>query len=291
MSAKVRSASPGLPRNPSGKKKDANGEKKDNNVLHVHEHHENHDPHKHNGHHHGQHKHHDHHDHHDHHVGPILPPIEPCDSHIHVSNHDEIIIQETNIEVRKIEMETITKVRKEVKEEIETINGGVIELLTKGRKDERGLMIFAEGEHFMEEMFRKFESDFFQRWKMEFLYTCLQKWLEKQIVEYIERIVSERSEEIIKTFEKSIALIEEKHRIEIIEIERHHRNTLLLVVRKAWEEYEKRMQDIEFKKTITFKYRMSEEKEAWGEIIESLVPELLEHVPCVYKPDWCVDGM
>jgi len=312
--AKVRSASPGLNRSntaANGKKKPAEatgvrpqtphdhskGAPADPVVtvtLHPHEPHHHHDP-NHKDHHHHDPNHKDHH-HHDGHI--------PHDGHHHPNGHhhhhhepikfceeDKQIIKETEKHVEEIREKTVKEVRKEVQEEITKITAGVTHLLKKGQKDEHGCAIFMEGEHFLEEMIRKFESDFVCRWKEEFLFKHLELWLEKQMVKYIEEKIRVRSEEIIKTFQECIIKIEEEHRLEIIAIEEHHREVLRKVCLKAWAEYEKRMQDIEFKKMIVFKYHQCEERESFSEFMAEILPELKECVPRIYKPDFSFKDM
>ena len=213
---------------------------------------------------------------------PFLPP--PSDGCRPAPCGDETVIIETSKFVEEIKEKTIKEVHHELKEEIAILSTSVVALLTCG-DHAGGEIIVKEGEHFMEEMMRKFEMEFFEKWKREFVFPRIQRWIELVVVEFIIQIVEKRTEEIIKKFEKSIEKIEEKYKFEIIELERRHRELLIVIVRKAWEEYEKKMTETEIVKEVRFKFSASKEKEAWGEIIEEIVPEILECVPRLWSPE------
>lgn len=46
------------------------------------------------------------------------------------------------------------------------------------------------------------------------------------------------------------------------------------------------MQETEIVKEIRFKFNPSEEKEGWGEMIEEIIPEILDCVPRLYQPEF-----
>jgi hypothetical protein len=213
---------------------------------------------------------------------PYLPP--PSNGYCPAPCGDEIIIIETSKFVEEIKKKTVKEVHHELKKEIAEMSVGVLALLTCG-DIAGGEIIVKEGEHFMEEMMRKFEIEFFEKWKREFVFPRIQRWLEIIVVEFIVKIVEKRTEEIIKKFSKSIEIIEEKYKLEIIELERRHRDLLIVIVKRAWEEYEKKMTETEIVKEVRFKFAASEEKEAWGEIIEEIIPEILDCVPKVWCPE------
>jgi len=70
---------------------------------------------------------------------------------------------------------------------------------------------------------------------------------------------------------------------------RHHWEIYLAAIREAWEAYEKSMQNIEFVKEVRFKYSATDEREEWGEFIKDLAQEMVEYVPKIYHPQFCID--
>lgn len=75
----------------------------------------------------------------------------------------------------------------------------------------------------------------------------------KHIVQYIERIIVTVREKLIKEYDEQIIILKEKHRCQMEERERHHREIYLAAIRRAWESYEKSMEEIEFVKEVRFK--------------------------------------
>lgn len=195
-------------------------------------------------------------------------------------------VEEKSVEI--IETKSIVEVERETKAEVLEITTELIELLTIGETDTNGVVVIERGEHFLESIMRRFQLEFFERWKIEFLFPAIKCWLEKHIVEYIERIVVIVREKLIKEYEEKIIIIKEEHRCEMERRERHHREIYLAAIRRAWEAYEKSMENIEFVKEVRFKYRATDEKEVWAEFIKELAPEMLECVPKRYAPEFCI---
>jgi hypothetical protein len=218
-----------------------------------------------------------HHHEHEHHGG----------SEHGVNGHGHGVIIEDDCTTVKIS-KSIEEVEREKREEITVITREVIDLCLIGGRDDDGCVIGERG-HFLETVIEKFKFEFVEKWKIEFLFPAIKCWLEKYIVEYVEKIVRITRERIIKEYEELILIIKEKHRCDIIERERCHKELYCKVIKQAWEAYEKSMEDIEFTKEVRFRYRKTEEKHIWGEFIKELAPELLECVPTVYSPDFCVD--
>lgn len=189
----------------------------------------------------------------------------------------------------EIKTKTIEEIEIEKEKEIVTITTGLLELLTIGETDCNGVVIAERGEYFFESIIRKLQTEFIERWKVEFLVPAIKCWLEKHIVEFIERIIRITREKIIKEYEEKIIIIKEEHRCEILRREECNREIYQAAIRKAWEAYEKSMRDVEFVKEVRFKYNASSEREVWGEFIKDLAPELIDCVPRVYKPDFCID--
>jgi len=223
------------------------------------------------------------------------PPVEPNEPYLPIPpsygppisngcSMAEIAIVKTAKIVEELKEKVVEEVHEEVKKEIKTISTEVIGLLTLGEEVE-GAIVVEKGEHFLEVMMRKFQLEFFEKWKTEFLFPRIQRWLEVFIVEFIKNTIHERTEKIVKKFEESIEIIEKKYEVELIEIERHHRELLLVIIKKAWHEYEKKMTETEVIKEVRFKFSAKETKEAWGEIIEEILPDLVECVPRVYAPE------
>lgn len=151
-------------------------------------------------------------------------------------NGDMTISRFVEEAMRKISEE----VREEVVKENEKIATGIIELLTLGDRDNHGVIISGKGEHFLESMFRRFQTDFLERWKIDILYPALKLWLEKSVIEYIEKIITRRSNIIITKFEEIINIIMEKYNLKIDELEERYKETLKSAVMKVWGAYEKK---------------------------------------------------
>ena len=181
------------------------------------------------------------------------------------------------------------KIREEGRVDVTEITRELFELLTIGEIDANGVVIVEQGEYFLESVFRKFQLEFFERWKIEFIFPAIRCWLEKHIVQYIERIIKITRERLIKEYEEKIIIIKKEHEREIIIREERCKGIYLEVIKRAWEAYEKSMQDVEFVKEVRFKYNASSEREVWGEFIKELAPELQECVPKVYTPEFCID--
>jgi len=259
LSAKPRSASPNFPR-PSSKRGDIPGRTSSHSGKPKHD-----GPHNHDGHH--------------NHDGP----------HNH-DGHTNGYKEEVTVETVEIfTTKTTEEIRRETKEDVTVITAQVLELLTIGETDANGVVIVERGEYFLDSVIRKFQFDFVERWKIECLFPAIKIWIEKHIIEYIERIITITREKIIKEYEEKIIIINREHECEIKRREECQREIYLEVIRKAWLAYSKTMEDIEFVKEVRFKYRAIEEREVWGEFIKELGPELLEHCPRVYKPEFYVE--
>lgn len=198
-----------------------------------------------------------------------------------------VIEESSTVEI--IESKSIVEAERETKVEVVDITAGLLELLTIGETDVNGVVIVERGEYFLESIMRRFQIEFFERWKIEFLFPAIKCWLEKHIMEYIERILITTREKLIKEYEEKIIIIKEEHRCEIERREKHHREIYLAAIRRAWEAYEKSMENIEFVKEVRFKYSATDEREVWGEFIKDLAPELVECVPKIYTPEFCID--
>jgi len=198
-------------------------------------------------------------------------------------------ITEESSTIEIIESKSIVEAERETKAEVVEITTGLLELLTIGETDANGVVIVERGEYFLESVIRKFQIEFFERWKIEFLFPAIKCWLEKHIVEYIERIIIIAREKLIKEYEEKIIIIKEEHRCEIERREKHHREIYLTAIRRAWAAYEKSMENIDVVKEVRFKYCATDEREVWGEFIKDLAPELVECVPKVYTPEFCID--
>jgi hypothetical protein len=204
-----------------------------------------------------------------------------------VNGHSHGVIIEDDCTTVKIS-KSIEEIEREKRKEITVITREVIDRCLIEERDDDGCVIRERG-HFLEVVVEKFKLEFVEKWKIEFLFPAIKCWLEKHIVEYIETIVRTTRERIIKEYEERIIIIKEKHRCDIIERERCHKELYCKVIKQAWEAYQKTMEDIEFTKEVRFRYRKTEEKHIWGEFIKELAPELLECVPTVYSPEFCID--
>lgn len=252
MSTKTGRVSPFVPRPSNGH----NGHNGHNSGSKKHKPHSDHKPHEH------------------HHDDPLL------NGHAHVT-------EEKSIEI--VRSKTVIEVERETKTEVLQITTELLELITIGENDVNGVVIVERGEHFLESIMRRFQLEFFERWKVEFLFPTIKCWLEKHIVQYVERIIVMVREKLIKEYDEQIIILKEKHRCEMEERERHHREIYLAAIRRAWESYEKSMEEIEFVKEVRFKYRATEERQAWAEIIKELAPEMIDCVPKCYAPEFRID--
>ena len=142
-----------------------------------------------------------------------------------------------------------------------------------------------QGSHFLEPSVDHLHNDFLNKWKKDVLLPNVQRWADLYLVEYIQNLLHTRTESIIQKYENAIAVIEEKHKQEIIELERAHKELLVTVVRKTWADYERKMENARIVKQVHFGFHPSTQKEAWGEDIHDVVPEVMEHVPSVYEPN------
>jgi len=172
-------------------------------------------------------------------------------------------------------------VQADLKNDIGAVSPDVVGLLTAGRKGGPP----GKGGHFLEDDMQRLHEDFLDRWKHEMLFPSIQKWLESHIVGYVETLLRKRTEAIIAKYEEAMAAIEERHRQEIIDLERRHKELLTTVVKKTWTEYEKKMEETRLMRQVHFAFAPSAQHEPWSEGVEEIVPDLKDHVPKVYSPN------
>ena len=206
------------------------------------------------------------------------------------ANGEKIIIEESSAESTLIKSKTTEIIEIGTKKDIAKITTGLLELLTIGETDKNGVIVVERGQYFLESIFKKLQFEIFEKWKLEFLFPAIKVWLEKYVVEYIEQIVIATKEKIIKEYEEKILILKEEQRLEIIKREEEHKAIYLEAIKRVWEAYEKRMQEIEVVKEVRFKFKVLEERETWGEFIKELAPELLECVPNRYEPDFRIEN-
>ena len=189
-------------------------------------------------------------------------------------------------DIGDLKKNTFDGIRGDVQKDIGGISPGLHGLLTPSeKKDNYGHELPQKGGHFLEPNVSHLHEDFIERWKRELLFPNIQNWVDVYLVDYIQNLLHKRTEAIIAKFEETIAQIEEKHKQEIIELERAHKELLVTVVKKTWGDYEKKLQNSKVVKQVHFGFHPSAEKEPWGEDIHDVVPEVMEHVPRVYEPD------
>jgi len=170
-----------------------------------------------------------------------------CNDHFHNGHsYGNNRVEETSIEV--IEMNSILKVKCETKAKVLDITTKLLKLLTIGETDANGVFVVECGKHFLESILRRFKMEFFKRWNIEFFFPTIKCWPKKHVIKYIKRIIVLVQEKLIKEYEKKIIIIMEEHWCEMESCERHYREIYLAAIRKAWEAYEKSMQNIEFVK-------------------------------------------
>ena len=185
--------------------------------------------------------------------------------------------------VGDLKKNTSDGVRRDLNDDIGGISPGINGLLSPSER-KQGFELPQKGGHFLEPSVDHLHNDFLDKWKKEMLFPNIQRWADLYLVEHIQNLLHKRTEDIIKKYEHTIAMIEEKHKQEIIELERAHKELLVTVVKKTWGDYERKMANARIVKHLNFGFHPSHEKEPWGDDIHDVVPEIMEHVPRVYEP-------
>lgn len=186
-------------------------------------------------------------------------------------------------DIGDLKKNTSAGVRGDHENDIGGISPGINGLMSPS-KQKQGFELPRAGGHFLEPSVDHLHNDFIDKWKKEMLLPNIQRWADLYLVEHIQNLLHKRTEDIIKKYEDAIAMIEEKHKQEIIELERAHKELLVTVVKKTWGDYEKKMANARIVKHVNFGFHPSTEKESWGDDIHDVVPEVMEHVPRVYEP-------
>ena len=175
-------------------------------------------------------------------------------------------------------------VRGDLQNDIDGISPGINGLLNPS-EGKQGFEVPQGGGHFLEPSIDHLHNHFLDKWKKETLFPNIQRWADVYLVEHIRNLLHNRTEAIVKKYEDTIAMIEEKHKQEIIELERAHKELLVTVVKKTWGDYDKKMANARMVKQVNFGFHPSNEKEPWGDDIHDVVPEVMEYVPRVYEPE------
>jgi hypothetical protein len=186
-------------------------------------------------------------------------------------------------DIGDLKQSTRDGVRGGLNNEVGGISPGINQLLSPSEK-KQGFELPRAGGHFLEPSIDHLHNDFLDKWKAEILFPNIQRWADLYLVEYIQNLLHKQTEDIIEKYENAIAIIEEKHKQEIIELEKAHKELLLTVVKKTWGDYEKKVANARIVKHVNFGFHPSTEKEPWGDDLQHVVPEVMEHVPRVYEP-------
>jgi hypothetical protein len=171
-------------------------------------------------------------------------------------------------DIGDLKQSTSDGVRGDLQDDIGGISPGINGLLSPSEK-KQGFELPQSGGHFLEPSVDHLHNDFLDRWKKEMLFPSIQRWVDVYLVEHVQNLLHKRT----------------KHKQEIIELERAHKELLVTVVRKTWGEYEKKMANTRIVKQVHFGFHPSQGKESWGDDIHDVVPEVMEHVPRVYEPE------
>jgi hypothetical protein len=117
------------------------------------------------------------------------------------------------------------------------------------------------------------------------LFPSIKNWVDTHIAPYIENVLRKRTEAITAKYEEAMAAIEERHKNDVIDLEKRHKELLTSSVTKTWAQYEKKMEESRVMREIHFGFSPTSDHEPWGEGIDHVVPEIKNHVPKVYNPN------
>ena len=138
----------------------------------------------------------------------------------------------------------------------------VLELLTIGEIDGNGVVIVEQGEYFLESVLRKFQLKFIERWKLSSFSPRFDAGSRNIFLSASKE--SSRSPGKILNLRQSLSSSRKNTNAKSFGERDTYKGIYLGVIKRAWEMYEKSMQDVEFVKEVHFKYNSSSERE-WGE--------------------------